>query len=127
MWKGLTNVRICFTHRLPPGANVDGWWVMLRSGLWRVYFMLSPEGRRRYYDELLPLLNNTKLEVMGKRDNDCYYLVYLGTKPNARGRGYARRLLEDMTKKVSLSPSLQVLSTLSRSIRDSQCRFEVVR
>jgi len=66
--------------------------------------MLSPEGRKRYYDEILPLLHDTKLEVMGKRDKDCYYLVYLGTKPNARGRGYARRLIEDMTKKVSLPP-----------------------
>jgi ribosomal protein S18 acetylase RimI-like enzyme len=75
---------------------------MFRSGLWRIYFLLSPEGRKRYYDELLPLLTRTKAEIMGERDKECYYLVYLGTKPNSRGRGYARRLLDDLTKKVPL-------------------------
>lgn len=80
-----------------------------------MYYMLSQEGRRRYFDELLPLLHRTKLEVMGSRDTDCYYLVYLGTKPKARGRGYARRLIEDMVRVVSSSfpvrpsASLQVL------------------
>lgn len=68
-----------------------------------MYYMLSVEGRKRYFDELLPLLHRTKLEVMGSRDADCYYLVYLGTKPKARGRGYARRLIEDMVTVVSLS------------------------
>ena len=87
--------------RLPPATDADGWWTVLRSGLWRMYYMLSVEGRKRYYDELLPLLHRTKVEVMGPRDADCYYLVYLGTKPKARGRGYARKLIEDMTRVVS--------------------------
>lgn len=95
--------------RLPPGTDADGWWTVLRSGLWRMYYMLSMEGRKRYFDELLPLLHRTKLEVMGSRDADCYYLVYLGTKPKARGRGYARKLIEDMITVVSsafpVSPS----------------------
>ena len=68
-----------------------------------MYYMLSAEGRKRYFDELLPLLHRTKVEVMGPRDADCYYLVYLGTKPKARGRGYARKLIEDMTRVVSSS------------------------
>ncbi|KAK2001607.1 acetyltransferase [Colletotrichum falcatum] len=84
---------------MPPGKDADGWWTILRSGLWRLYFQLTVEARRRYYDELLPLLHDTKLEVMGERDNDCYYLVYLGTKPNARGKGYARKLLNDMIER----------------------------
>lgn len=68
-----------------------------------MHYMLSAEGRKRYFDELLPLLHQTKLEVMGPRDADCYYLVYLGTKPKARGQGYARTLIEDMIRVVSLS------------------------
>ncbi|ORY65312.1 uncharacterized protein BCR38DRAFT_195089 [Pseudomassariella vexata] len=85
----------------PPGKNTDDWWTTVRSGMWRLYYQLSAGGKKRYYDELLPLLHDTKLEVMGDRDADCYYLVYLGTKPSGRGRGYARKLIEQMAIKVS--------------------------
>ncbi|CAK7228048.1 hypothetical protein SCUCBS95973_006748 [Sporothrix curviconia] len=83
---------------MPPGKDLDGWWTALRSGLWRLHFQLSTECRRRYYAELLPLLEHTKLEVMAQRGivDDSYYLLYLGTKPGARCRGYARKLLEHM-------------------------------
>lgn len=110
--------------RLPPGTDADGWWTVLRSGLWRMHYMLSAEGRKRYFDELLPLLHQTKLEVMGPRDADCYYLVYLGTKPKARGRGYARTLIEDMIRVVSLSFRFPVifLSSLESKARTSLAR-----
>lgn len=85
---------------LPPGCEMDDWWTVLRSGMWRLYFQLSTEGRARYYDELLPLLHHTKAEVLGERDDNAYYLVYLGTKPHARGRGYARKLLQAMIDRV---------------------------
>ena len=78
-----------------------------------MHYMLSPEGRKRYFDELLPLLHRTKLEVMGPRDADCYYLVYLGTKPKSRGRGYARALIEDMIRVVSLPFSHSSVTLLS--------------
>lgn len=83
---------------------MDDWWTIFRSGMWRLYYQLSPEGRKRYYDEMIPLLHHTKQEVMGERDDDCYYLVYIGTKPNARGRGYAGRLILEMIVKVRLLP-----------------------
>lgn len=88
-------------NRLPPGKDLDGWWTLLRSGLWRLNFQLSKEGKKRYYDEILPLLHDTKASVLGDRDHDAWYLVYLGTKPNSQGRGYARALLEDMIRRVS--------------------------
>ena len=83
---------------MPPGKEIDGWWTALRSGLWRLPFQLSAECRRRYYAELVPLLNRTKLEVMAERGptDDSYYLLYLGTKPSARCRGYAQKLLQHM-------------------------------
>ena len=84
----------------PGSGNMDGWWTTLRSGMWRLYYQLSAGGRRRYYDELMPLLHDTKLDVMGERDDDCYYLVYLGTKPSGQRRGYARKLIEDFAAKV---------------------------
>lgn len=86
--------------RMPPGKNIDDWYTVLRSGMWRLYFQLSTEGRQRYYNEMLPLLHDTKAEVLGERDENAYYLVYLGTKPHARGRGYARKLLQTMIERV---------------------------
>jgi len=89
---------------MPPGREVDDWWTVLRSGLWRLSYQLSPEGRKRYYTEMLPLLHKTKLEVLGDRDEESYYLLYIGTKPSARGRGFAKKLLQDLFDRVSLLP-----------------------
>ncbi|KAG4424655.1 hypothetical protein IFR04_002188 [Cadophora malorum] len=82
---------------MPPGKNMDDLWTILRSGMWRLWYKLSSEGKKRFYDEFLPLLHDTKHSVMGDRDDDSYYLVYLGSKPSARGKGYARKLIEHMT------------------------------
>lgn len=97
---------------LPPGCVMDDWWTLLRSGQWRLWYQLSAEGRQRYYNEMLPLLHHTKMEVLGERDDNAYYLVYLGTKPHARGRGYARKLIQTMTDRVSFLSSLD-LGTLN--------------
>lgn len=86
-------------HRLPPRKNLDGWWTSFRSGLWRLRFQLSPEGNRRY-DDLVSVLHDTKVSVLGDRDDEAWYLLYLGTKPSARGKGYARKLLEFMVQRV---------------------------
>jgi ribosomal protein S18 acetylase RimI-like enzyme len=63
-------------------------------------FQLSPEGNKRY-DDLVSVLHDTKAAVLGERDDEAWYLLYLGTKPGARGRGYARKLLEHMIHRVS--------------------------
>lgn len=86
---------------MPPGKNMDDWFTILRSGMWRLTFQLSSEGKKRFFDEFLPLLHTTKEEVMGKRDAECWYLVYLGTKPASRGKGCARKLVEHITQRVS--------------------------
>ena len=85
---------------MPPGQENDDWLTILRSGMWRLYYQLSAEGRKRYYQELLPVLHKAKVETMGDRDNECYYLVYLGTKPAGQRRGYARKLIQQMASKV---------------------------
>ncbi|KAF1989119.1 hypothetical protein K402DRAFT_402304 [Aulographum hederae CBS 113979] len=87
---------------MPPGKNMDDFWTNLRCGMWRLNYKLSSEGKKRYFDEFMPLLHDTKASVMGPRDNDSWYLVYIGTKPSSRGRGYARRLIEDVTELADL-------------------------
>ncbi|KAH7349278.1 acetyltransferase [Plectosphaerella cucumerina] len=111
---------------LPPGKTNDDWWTILRSGMWRLYYQLSAEGRRRYYDEFLPLLHHTKQDVMGDRDDDCYYLVYIGTKPNARRRGYATKLLEHMIARADAENRAMYLesSSLANNAYYAKCGFE---
>lgn len=82
---------------MPPGKNMDDWWTILRSGMWRLLYKLSREGKTRFYNEFFPLLHDTKHEVMGDRDDDSWYLVYIGSKPSARGKGYAKKLIEHGT------------------------------
>ncbi|KAF2083242.1 hypothetical protein K490DRAFT_19284, partial [Saccharata proteae CBS 121410] len=82
---------------MPPGSNADSLPTLLRSGLWRLHYRLSPEGRTRFFTEFVPLLHDTKLAVLGPRDPESWYLVYIGARPAARGQGHARRLVEDVT------------------------------
>ncbi len=90
----------CVALWMPPGKNMDDWFTILRSGMWRLNFQLSSEGRKRFFEEFLPLLHQTKEEVMGDRDPECWYLVYIGTKTTSRGKGYARKLVEHITERV---------------------------
>lgn len=87
---------------MPPGKNMDDLWTILRSGMWRLWYKLSSEGKTRFYNEFLPLLHDTKHDVLGERDDESYYLVYLGSKPSARGKGYAKKLIEHMTARADL-------------------------
>lgn len=50
---------------------------------------------------MVNVLHDTKMSVLGDRDDEAWYLLYLGTKPGARGKGYAKKLLEFMIQRVS--------------------------
>ena len=90
----------CVALWLPPGKNIDDWMTILRSGMWRLSWKLSREGRTRFFDEFLPLLSRSKQEVLGERDDNSWYLNYVGTRAGARGKGYARKLIEYVTRMV---------------------------
>ncbi|KAI9847771.1 MAG: hypothetical protein M1838_000770 [Thelocarpon superellum] len=90
---------------LPPGRDIDNWLTIVRSGLWRMYFRLSRQGRQRFFDEFLPLLQDTKQEVLGERDDESYYLVYLGTKRKEQRKG-------------------QLIFRLEADLREQQADFE---
>lgn len=113
---------------LPPGRNVDGWWTGFRSGLWRLKFQLSTEGNKRY-DELVSVLHDTKISVLGERDDEAWYLLYLGTKPSARGRGYAKKLLEHMIQRADTEnrPVYLESSALANNSYYRKFGFEVKR
>jgi GNAT superfamily N-acetyltransferase len=90
----------CVALWLPPGKNIDDWWTILRSGLWRMAWLLSSEGRERLFGEFLPLLNRSKLEVLGELDPNSWYLNYIGTRAEARGKGYAKKLMNYVINEV---------------------------
>ncbi|KAH6607526.1 hypothetical protein Trco_003839 [Trichoderma cornu-damae] len=97
---------------MPPGAHMDDWWTIFRSGMWRLYYQLGSESRKRYYEDVLPLLHETMDEVMGKRE--YYYLAYIGTKPSARGKGYAKKLILDIVAKADAESRAVYLESSSR-------------
>jgi GNAT superfamily N-acetyltransferase len=100
--------------RMGPGQNMDDISAVFRSGMWRLFYKLSMEGQKRLFREFFPLLSSTKYlsqfmtpvtnsvraSVLGKREAESWYLVYLGTRPDARGKGYARKLVEHITAQV---------------------------
>jgi len=78
---------------------MDDLLTLFRSGMWRLNYQLSPEGKTRFFTEFLPLLNDTKLQVLGPEINqDSWYLVYIGTRSSGRGKGHARKVIEHVTK-----------------------------
>ena len=89
--------------RMPPGRDIDDWLTSFRSGMWRLEYgwKFSPEAHTRYFKEFVPLLHRTKHEVLGPREDESWYLVYIGTKPESRGKGYAKALIEAVTREVS--------------------------
>lgn len=78
--------------------------IMFRSGMWVINQKLLSEGQSRFQEEFMPLLHQTKEEVLGSLDNNSWYLVYIGTKPDSRGKGYAKQLIEYVTRQVSALP-----------------------
>lgn len=92
---------------VPPGADMEHWWTVFKKGLWAHWttlkFQLSKEGRARFFKEFVPLLHTTKAEVLKERDSSSWYLVYIGTHSKARGKGHAKRLIHEVTKKVHRS------------------------
>jgi ribosomal protein S18 acetylase RimI-like enzyme len=97
--------------------------------MWRLDFTLSAEGRKRYFDEVLPLLHDTKTQVLGDRDHEAWYLVFLGTKPNSQGRGYAKRLVEDGIRRADAEhrPMYLESSSLVNNKYYARYGFEVQR
>lgn len=91
---------------------MDDLWTIMRSGMWRLRYKLSAEGKQRFYEEFLPLLHDTMHEVLGEREGEAYYLVYLGSKPSARGKGYARKLIEHMTLRVGFPILIPLIFSL---------------
>ncbi|CAI6342137.1 unnamed protein product [Periconia digitata] len=96
---------------MPPGQNMDDYWTMLRSGMWRLNYRLSGEGKRRFFNEFLPLLHDTKAGTLGAQDDHSWYLVYIGTRPAAQGKGHCRKLIEHVTNHADVEGRMTYLES----------------
>ena len=45
---------------MPPRQNMDDWLTIFRTGMWRLWYKLTPEGKRRYFGEFMDVLHQTK-------------------------------------------------------------------
>lgn len=99
----------CVALWMPPGKNIDDMLTIVRSGMWRLNFQLSKEGKERFFKEFLPLLAHTKANVLGERDDYSWYLNYIGTKSGSRGKGYAKKLISHISAVVSFGSWLVIL------------------
>ncbi|ODV96738.1 hypothetical protein PACTADRAFT_1323 [Pachysolen tannophilus NRRL Y-2460] len=80
----------CFTK---PDCD-SGFWDRVYSGNFKRELLANQICRRRVFEEQFPLLDDTKDEVLGDQSSIAWYLADIGTTPNARGKGCARKLLE---------------------------------
>ncbi|KAK1831400.1 hypothetical protein QBC39DRAFT_382518 [Podospora conica] len=113
----------CVALWLPPGTNLSSPLTSFRSGLWSLRFRLSRECRRRYFSEIGPLLRATKREVLGAREAQAWYLVYLGTRPESRGRGLAGKLVGDVMGMADRAGQPIYLESSSRANDGYYARF----
>lgn len=77
-----------------PFVDVEDTVTMARSGYLRFSWLTGAEGRQRVFNELFPLLHNTQHEIVG--DVPTYTLVYVGSTPEAQGKGNLRAMFEFM-------------------------------
>ena len=68
LWRCRTMVRAqrlsCKVNsRMPPWQNMDDYLTIFKSGMWRLYYKLSNEGRKRFFNEFFPLLHDTKYSL----------------------------------------------------------------
>lgn len=88
----------CVALWMPPGKNMDDYYTMFRSGMWRLRYKLTTEGATRFFQEFLPKLHEAKNKALGIDDDNSWYLVYIGTRPGSQRKGYAKALIEMVTK-----------------------------
>lgn len=104
----------CVALWMPPHTHSDDLLTLFSTGLWRLYYKLSTECRHRYFTEFFPLLHHTKASVLGPRDEDSYDLVYIGTKPDARGKGLGKQLINYMPARADREGRIMYLESTNR-------------
>lgn len=77
---------------MPPGKDVGNPWTWTQAGFLGVLLKLGISGCAKMLSELEPLKHRAKAKVLGKGEK-YYYIFFLGTGEEARGKGYCSRIV----------------------------------
>ncbi|KAK4893115.1 hypothetical protein LTR27_008455 [Elasticomyces elasticus] len=78
---------------LPPGKRVDNPWTLIPAGVFGVLWKLGIGGCRRMLLEYEPLTDAARRKALGDQ-KDFYYIFFVATKAEARGRGLCSALIK---------------------------------
>lgn len=81
----------------PESTSMDDYITLIRSGFAKLAWNTGAEGRRRVFGVLFKVLHDNYDAIMScdKEDGEnVYTLVYLGSSPDARGKGNVRKMFE---------------------------------
>jgi ribosomal protein S18 acetylase RimI-like enzyme len=84
---------------LPPGKTVDNPQTLIPAGLFRVLWKLGFVGCWRMLGEYEPKTGAARRRTLGSFAKKFYYLFFVATREDARGRGLAGQLIGELQEK----------------------------
>lgn len=81
---------------IPNCGSMDDYLTLLRTGFAKLGWYAGAEGRRRVFQVLFKVLHDN-VDLITKRDpahDNMYTLIYLGSTPDARGKGNVRKIFD---------------------------------
>lgn len=87
----------CVALWIPPGVPTNpSLFKVLWTGTWKLLFQLSFKSLRRYiqYSDHSDL---EKSRNLGDRKSNFWYLAFIGTRNDGRGKGHSRKLMDHIT------------------------------
>ncbi|UNI13365.1 hypothetical protein JDV02_000115 [Purpureocillium takamizusanense] len=86
----------CTSVVMPPGEDVGNPWTLIPAGLVDMLRRIGFGGCKKMIWEFTNLTGNAKKRELGKEK--YYYIFFIGTAVEGRGRGLASRLIEEAKK-----------------------------
>ncbi|TKA73891.1 hypothetical protein B0A55_03797 [Friedmanniomyces simplex] len=85
---------------IPPGKRVDNPWTLVPAGILGALFKLGIAGCRRMLFEYEPLTDAARRKALGGQ-KEFYYVFFVATRAEARGRGLSSALLKSAQRRAA--------------------------
>jgi len=79
---------------MPPGKDVGNPWTWTQAGFIGVLLKLGISGIAKMVKEIEPLKDRAKAKVL-RKDEKYYYIFFLGTSKEARGKGHCSKIVRE--------------------------------
>jgi ribosomal protein S18 acetylase RimI-like enzyme len=113
---------------LPPGKTVDNPWTLIPAGILSVLGNFGFTGCWRMLGEYEPATKRVRKTALGSQGKQFYYLFFIATREDARGKGLSSALIERVqgrAREERLPVWLEATTTYSRGIY-ARLGFETV-